>query len=94
MSHDLVKVRAEDRRQVQADVNGVRYTAKDGYFHMRPDHAKAHLVHGNLPAPSAALPVGRRGGYRCVQCGFGTYFKTCSRCGGGCEREGASRAAS
>jgi hypothetical protein len=90
LSHDTVKVRAEDRRQVQADVNGVRYTARDGYFQMPPGHAKAHLAHGNLPAPAAALPVGRSGGYRCtnVQCGFGSFFKTCSRCGGSCEREG------
>jgi hypothetical protein len=88
LSHDLVKVRAEDRRQVQADVNGVRYTARDGYFHMRPDHAKAHLAHGNLPLPPAALPVGRAGGFRCAGCGFGSFFTTCSRCGGVCGREG------
>lgn len=86
-THDLVKVRAEDRRQVQADVNGRRYTQRDGYFHMRPDHAKAHLTHGNLPLPSAALPVGRAGGYRCVRCGFGSFFTTCSRCSGTCVRE-------
>lgn len=94
MSHDLVRVRAEDRRQVQAEVNGRRYTQRDGYFHMRPDHAKAHLAHGNLPAPSAALPVGRRGGYRCTGCGFGSFFTTCSRCGSPCEREGAKTHAS
>ena len=87
MSHNLVKVGAEDRRQVQADVNGVRYTQRDGYFHMRPDHARAHLAHGNLPNPAAAGPVGRRGGYRCTSCGFGSFFTTCSRCQGVCERE-------
>lgn len=87
MSHDLVKVWAEDRRQVQADVNGRRYTQRDGYFYMRPDHAKAHLAHGNLPNPSAAGPVGRAAGYRCA-CGFGSFFNTCSRCGGACGREG------
>ena len=90
MSHDLIRVRAEDLRQVQADVDGVRYTQQGGYFRMRPDHAKAHLNHGNLPAPSAALPVGRAGGYRCTNlaCGFGSFFTACSRCQAPCAREG------
>lgn len=87
MSHDLVRVLAEDRRQVQTDVGGRRYTARDGYFRMRPDHARAHLTFGNLPTPSAAGPVGRRRGYRCPSCGFGSFFTTCSRCNGHCERE-------
>ena len=87
--HDLVKVRAEDRRQVQADVNGRRYTQRDGYFQMRPEDAKVHLAVGNLPAPSAALPVGRSRGYRCTNeaCGFGSFFVTCSRCQSPCLRE-------
>jgi lipopolysaccharide biosynthesis regulator YciM len=30
----------------------------------------------------------RRGvGYRCTTCGFESYIRTCSRCGGACERE-------
>lgn len=87
MDHTLVRVSAEDRRQVQADVNGTRYHQKDGYFHMKPADAQYHLKVGNLPSPPAALPVGRRGGYRCTSCGFGTYFVTCSRCGAECRRE-------
>lgn len=87
MTHDLVRVRAEDRKQVQADVNGTRYHQRDGYFQMKPQDAAYHLKVGNLPAPSAALPVGRRGGYRCAGCSFGSFFMTCSRCQGTCERE-------
>lgn len=91
MRHDLVRVPAEDRRQVQADVNGTRYSQQNGYFHMKPEHVKAHLTSGNLPTPAVTGPVGRRGGYRCPSCGFGSFFVTCSRCQGACEREAASR---
>lgn len=89
MTHDLVKVSAEDRRQVEAEVGGVRYRQRNGYFEMSPEHAKVHRQVGNLPSPSAALPVGRAKGYRCTSaaCGFGSFFVTCSRCGSQCERE-------
>lgn len=87
MSHDLVRVPAEDRRQVQTDIDGHRYTQRDGYFHMRPDHARVHLKHGNQPTPAAAGPVGQAAGYRCEACGFGSFFTSCSRCGGSCGRE-------
>lgn len=87
MRHDLVKVRAEDRRQIQADVGGVRYQQHNGYFHMAPEHAAIQRETGNLPLPSAALPVGRTGGYRCPGCGFGSFFVTCSHCQSQCERE-------
>lgn len=86
--HDLVRVPAEDRRQVQQEINGTRYYQRDGYFHMKPEHVKPHLVHGNQPTPPATGPVGRRGGYRCTGCGFGSFFVTCSRCNEQCEREG------
>lgn len=84
---DLVRVSAEDRAQVEADVNGTRYRQRDGYFQMKPEDAKVHRQVGNLPATPAAAPVGRRGGYRCTACGFGSFFVTCSRCQGACERE-------
>ena len=91
MRHDLVRVMAEDRRQVQQEIDGTRYNQHDGYFYMKPEHVKAHLNHGNLPTPAAAGPVGRRGGFRCPACGFGSFFLTCSRCGAQCEREAAMR---
>ena len=85
---DIVKVPAEDRRQVQTDIGGVRYAARDGYFQMPETHAKLHRQAGDLPASSpAAGPLGRSVGYRCTGCGFGSVFTTCGRCGGPCERE-------
>lgn len=89
----LVRVGAEDRRQVATVVNGREYRARDGYFEMPERHAKAHLAHGNLPTPPAAPPVGRSGGYRCTKCDFGSFFVTCSQCQGTCEREGVGHAA-
>lgn len=53
-----------------------------------PMHAKALLGEGAFTASlsgrtSAAL------GYRCTACSFGSFLKTCSRCGGTCEKENA-----
>lgn len=28
----------------------------------------------------------RADGYRCTDCGFSSFFKTCGRCGGSCQR--------
>jgi hypothetical protein len=40
---------------------------------------------GYTVAGVAAQPV-RRGGYRCSECDFSSFFRLCSRCGGVCER--------
>lgn len=90
----LVRVRAEDARQRQAEVDGTRYNFRGGYAYMHPAHAKAHNEAANVPMPAAAGPVGRGAGYRCTSCGFGSFFTTCGRvvdgvrCGGHCVREG------
>lgn len=87
MSGDTVRISAETRAQVATNINGTEYRAKGGYFEMAPEHAEAHRRFGNLPTPSAMLPVGRRSGYRCRRCGFASFFVTCSQCNGHCERE-------
>jgi len=87
---DLVRTPAEDKRQVQTEIGGVRYSARDGYFEMPETHATLHRRAGNLPPSSpAAGPVGRSVGRRCTnpECDFGSFFTTCSRCGSACERE-------
>jgi hypothetical protein len=38
--------------------------------------------------PSMAGTTRRDIGFRCADCGYGSYFKTCGRCGGACGREG------
>lgn len=87
MSGDTVRIAAETSAQVATNINGVEYRANRGYFEMVPEHARAHRTFGNLPTPSAILPVGRSAGYRCPECGFASFFVTCSRCNGHCERE-------
>lgn len=78
-----MRVPAEDRRQVQTEINGRRYTARSGFFDMPESDAKAHMksagygtswnaAHGATGAPTV--------GYRCTLCGFGSFFKRCSRC--------------
>lgn len=84
---DTVRIAAETSAQVATNINGVEYRAKNGYFEMPAEHARAHRTFGNLPAPSAMLPVGRSAGYRCVVCGFASFFVKCSRCDGHCEKE-------
>jgi hypothetical protein len=86
---DTVKIAAETSAQVATNINGVEYRAKGGYFEMPTEHARAHRTFGNLPTPSALLPVGRSAGYRCTNqaCRFASFFVTCSHCNGHCERE-------
>lgn len=59
---------------------------KDGTVTVdNPRHIRALREMG---AFAANLAGRTRGGYRCATCSFGSFFKSCSRCGGTCEREG------
>jgi len=53
-----------------------------------PQHVKALLAEGAFAA-SLSGTAQRTDGYRCPACSFGSFFKTCGRCGGECEKEGA-----
>lgn len=83
-----MRVPAEDIKQVQADINGRRYTADRGFFDMPDRDARIHLRSGNLPLPNMTGVTARHLGFRCGGCGFGSFFATCSRCGGSCLKEG------
>lgn len=72
-------------KQVEG-LTGRRYSARDGVFDMHPRDARALIAEGGFQ-PSLAGAAARTAGYRCT-CGFGSYFRRCSRCGGTCEREG------
>lgn len=50
-----------------------------------PGHVKALRKAGYTLADTGGVPV-RRGGYECRPCGFASYFRKCSRCGGTCDR--------
>ncbi|MER8030737.1 hypothetical protein ABTZ78_17460 [Streptomyces bauhiniae] len=62
------------------------YTAgRDGTVTVNnPQHERALREYGAFPAN---LGGQTRGGFRCAACGFGSFFKRCSRCGGECSRE-------
>jgi hypothetical protein len=89
-----VRVPAEDRRQVQTEINGRRYTARDGFFEMPERDARIHLKSADMPGSwqVRGVPEPSRG-YRCPGCGFGSFFVRCSRCGGTCTREAADASA-
>jgi uncharacterized protein (DUF983 family) len=56
-----------------------------------PDSAAKYTIAnggGQLPSLSGTTRSGF--GYRCPDCGFGTFFTTCSRCGGNGVREDAN----
>lgn len=56
----------------------------DGTMHVsNPMHQKALKDLGFREAYGAPA----KGGFRCKACGFGSWFKTCSRCGGECEKD-------
>ena len=83
----MVRVPAEDRRQVAQVIDGVEYRARSGFFEMPERHAALHLKsagYGSWHVPGVPAPGAGR---RCVACGFGSWFKTCGRCGAECVRE-------
>lgn len=75
-------------REIDAP-SGRRYKAKDGLFDMEPSDAKAVVKLGGGHCTLSGFSSWRVG-FRCVDCGFGSYFRPCSRCGGEAVREGKS----
>lgn len=90
-----MRVPAEDIKQVETVINGQPYRAKEGFFEMPDSDARLHLKSANMPAAWQAFRGAHRRstGYRCPKCGFGSFFRRCSRCGtDDCEKEGAAHA--
>ena len=79
-----MRVPAEDRRQVQTEINGRRSTARGGFFEMPESDAKVHMRSAGYGASwnvARGATGSRATGYRCTACGFGSFFTRCSRCG-------------
>lgn len=75
----------------EIEVGGRIYRrSKGGLFDMPEKAARITIAQegGQLPALSGTTRSGI--GYHCQVCGFGSWFTTCSRCGGNCQREGIS----
>lgn len=82
-----MKVVAPAKAVAEVDgLSGRRYKARDGIYDMAPRDAKALIKVGGF-APSLSGTTAADLGYRCT-CGFGSFFTTCSRCGGSTQREG------
>lgn len=82
-----MKVVAPAKAAVQVDgLSGRRYVARDGIYDMSTRDGKALVKAGGF-LPSLTGPASSSTGYRCPTCSFGSFFRTCSRCGGNCERE-------
>jgi hypothetical protein len=62
-------------------LSGRTYAAPNGVFDVEPRDAKGIVAIGGAVC-SLAGTTRRRQGYRCVECGFGSFFRTCGRCGG------------
>lgn len=55
-------------------------------FDVTPEDARAIVKLGGAMASESGT-TRRSLGYRCGDCGFGSFVVTCSRCGGTCARE-------
>jgi hypothetical protein len=59
---------------------------RGGLFEMSDAAAKQAVKIGGAIASLTGVTA-RAAGFRCKACGFGSFFRRCSRCGAECERE-------
>lgn len=77
---------AENCREVE--VGGRIYRRRpNGLFDMPEAAAKYTIALEGGQVPSLSGSTRKALGFRCQACGFGSFFATCSRCGGSAERE-------
>jgi hypothetical protein len=62
-------------------LSGRTYASRNAVFDVDPHDVKGIVAIGGA-ACSLAGTTRRSHGYRCTECGFGSFFKTCGRCGG------------
>lgn len=71
----------------EIEVGGKIYKrTRSGLFDM-PEHVAKHVIKHEGGQAVALSGITRKGqGFNCIDCGFGSFFTTCSRCGGTCTR--------
>ena len=79
LGRDVAQVDAPSGRRYGGNMPGQ-------VFDMTPADARATVKLGGAVA-SLSGTTRRRFGFRCPDCGFGSFLKKCSRCQGECARE-------
>lgn len=74
---------APDRGVRETQIGSATYRPNKGglYEVTNSRHAKAMKAEGFIEASLMGATTNKELGYTCVQCGFGSWFKKCSRCG-------------
>jgi hypothetical protein len=72
----------------EIEVGGRIYRrSRTGLFDMPEAAARYTIANQGGQLPSLSGTTRTSEGYRCTDCGFGSFFSACSRCGGQCSRE-------
>lgn len=82
----VMRVPAEDRRQIETTIGGATYRARDGHFDMPEPAARLHMKSAGYGAswPVAPMPAPSHG-YDCPA-GHGSWFRVCGRHGLECTK--------
>ena len=74
---------APDKGVKETVIGGAKYNPDRGglYNVENPRHAKAMKAEGFFEASLMGATTDRQLGYTCAECGFGSWFRKCSRCG-------------
>ena len=85
----MVKVCAQGEMVAECTApSGITYkrNKKTGLFDMREDDARVMAKGGGFYPSLAGVPS-RDVGFRCTECGHGSYFTKCGKCGASCVKE-------
>lgn len=73
----------------EIEVGGRVYRRRKGGLFDMPEAAARYTIKNEGGQEAALSGTTRTGiGFRCTDCGFGSFFAACSRCGGTAVREG------
>lgn len=87
MAEGCQQIDAGGRRHYARGGQAFEDSVRGGVFEMSDANAKLAVKAGGAIASLTASAARLASiGYECPACGFGSYFRTCSRCGGECVR--------
>ena len=79
----MTKIIPPDRGVKETVIGGKSYyQSRQGSFEVtNPKHIKAMKAEGFFEASMMGATTDQTLGYTCTECGFGSWFRKCSRCG-------------